>query len=482
MGRQCTRDLTYRFHRDVFATDQTWLSIPKDLTFIDGANDDTSNYEDSDSENATLARIISHTGNQSHISLPRLTELSRSNSELQPVQESTKKDIQDKRIATFQNLNGLLAIYSHSPIWPLTDPSEALLLRHFVQNLAIWLDLCDPKQHFQLEVPQRAGTCRILLNAIFALSARHLSRIRNYDSFASNRYHQECLKYLIPMLNDRATVSDESLFAATIVLRVLEEMDMPETDSQGHLLGIQVFVNARDPYLAGELSESCFWVGLRQEIYSALMKHKPVQLNLEHRIVDRSVAPTSDHGWANRAIVHCADVLNCCFADLGVSNVLWKELKKQNEVWKESKPPGFTPSYFKEADRNKREVFPELWYFQACHIIGIQHHLLAQILLAIFDPELPRIGGSRTSAARAMEAQVESSLRELCGIGLCNRWTPPGIFTASMGIAICGDRFEDRMDQEALLNVLIQTEKDHARPTAAIQLQMKKAWGWISES
>lgn len=30
-------------------------------------------------------------------------------------------------------------IYSSAPVWPLTDPSEALLLRHFVQNLAIWV-------------------------------------------------------------------------------------------------------------------------------------------------------------------------------------------------------------------------------------------------------------------------------------------------------------------------------------------------------
>ena len=87
------------------------------------------------------------------------------------------------------------------------------------------LDLCDPERHFQVAVPQRAGTCRVLLNAIFALSARHLSRIGSYDSLASNRYHQECLDYLIPMLNDTATISDESLFAATIILRVLEEMD-----------------------------------------------------------------------------------------------------------------------------------------------------------------------------------------------------------------------------------------------------------------
>lgn len=30
-------------------------------------------------------------------------------------------------------------IYLDRPIWPLTDPAEALLLRHFVQNLAIWV-------------------------------------------------------------------------------------------------------------------------------------------------------------------------------------------------------------------------------------------------------------------------------------------------------------------------------------------------------
>jgi hypothetical protein len=80
-------------------------------------------------------------------------------------------------------------------------------------------------QHFQVEVPRRAGTCPILLNAIFALAARHLSHVGNYDSYASARYHQECLKYLIPMLDNTATVSDESLFAASIILRVLEEID-----------------------------------------------------------------------------------------------------------------------------------------------------------------------------------------------------------------------------------------------------------------
>jgi hypothetical protein len=42
-----------------------------------------------------------------------------------------------------------------------------------------------------------------------------------------------------------------------------------------------------------------------------------------------------------------------------------------------------------------------------------------------------------SKSAYMWQSEVDLSLRELCGIGLCNRWTPPGIFTASMGIAIC---------------------------------------------
>ena len=46
---------------------------------------------------------------------------------------------------TAQISGSLEPIYSRiAPIWPLTDISEALLLRHFVQNLAIWVKLCHP--------------------------------------------------------------------------------------------------------------------------------------------------------------------------------------------------------------------------------------------------------------------------------------------------------------------------------------------------
>lgn len=545
-GNECIRGFTYRFHREAFSDDQKWLAMPNELTFVDETKglpsssdcdsfseyvtpppenrstdatsafstptadailltqpenaqvlqvtgSEASDYNQSTSATASLASPFTHglwddsitskTSNLSHEAQPLLFSNPLTIEGL--LNKHGTDDSHQKVPRSYQhNAESLLLppIYSEEPVWPLTNPEEALLLGHFVQNLAIWLDLCDPLRHFQVEVPRRAGSCQILLNAIFALSARHLSRTRGYDPIISNHYHNECLKYLRPMLNDSSTVSDEGLFAATIILRVMEEMDAPELDSQGHILGIQVFAGARDPYtMPGGLSEAAFWVGLRQEIYSAMMKHQSTQLDLEHCSIDRSFDPTSDYGWANRAIVHCADVLNCCFGETGVSTRHWEELKRYGEQWHKKKPPSFIPYYRRDPDRGKKEAFPEIRYLNPCHIISVQHWLLAKILLAIFDPKLPRIGGNRTAAVRSMESEVERCLRQLCGIGLSNLETAPAIFTASMGIAICGDRMTDRIDQEALLDLLRKTENDHARPTKAVQQQMKESWGWMSD-
>lgn len=135
------------------------------------------------------------------------------------------------------------------------------------------------------------------------------------------------------------------------------------------MLGIQVFVNARDPLSMhrGGLSEASFWVGLRQEIYSSMMANKPISLNLSNSLVDRSLGTTTDFGWANRAVVHCADVLNCCFGRENVSLNEWRELRERSQGWKESAPTSFEPIYYRERDERRGESFPEIWYSMACH-------------------------------------------------------------------------------------------------------------------
>lgn len=74
-------------------------------------------------------------------------------------------------------------------------------------------------------MPQRARSNRTLATAILALSARHLSRTTQFDSFVADHYHQECLQTLIPILGESTAVLDDALLAALVVLRLLEEMD-----------------------------------------------------------------------------------------------------------------------------------------------------------------------------------------------------------------------------------------------------------------
>ncbi|KAH7030700.1 uncharacterized protein B0I36DRAFT_243895 [Microdochium trichocladiopsis] len=365
---------------------------------------------------------------------------------------------------------------------PLRNRTEALLFRHYIQKLATCLDLCDPMRHFELVVPHRASHCHMLLNSIFAIAARHLSHTTDFDPLISNMYLDECLKYLTPMLSDASSLSDENLFAATVILRMLEEMDGSHTghDSHGHLLGIQAFVNVGDQYMnPGTLSAASFWVGLRQEIYIAVITQQPVKMNLNHHIVDRSFEPTDDYTWSNRAVVHLADVLNFCFGENAQSKKdRWLALDEASRKWTDARPVSFNPFFYKE--RSAANVFPEIWHGSSCHVIGIQHHMLAQLFLTQFDPSIPQVGLNRRAAMVRAQERIEHLVRELCGIGLCNQWSPPAMFTACMGIAMFGDEFSEPADQDALIGLLRKTEDDHARPTTAIRLQLKHAWGWTS--
>lgn len=114
----------------------------------------------------------------------------------------------------------------HSPSrWALQTPQEALLMQHFIHVLASWFDLFDPHKHFAVQVPYRATTCSTLRKAVFALSARHLAKYENIDEYLADRYYEECIEELIPMIDQTNTVLDEGLLCATVILRLLEELD-----------------------------------------------------------------------------------------------------------------------------------------------------------------------------------------------------------------------------------------------------------------
>ncbi|KAG9247225.1 hypothetical protein BJ878DRAFT_539508 [Calycina marina] len=371
----------------------------------------------------------------------------------------------------------------NKPQWPL-NKVQLHLFDHFISFLAVWLDLCDPRKTFQVEVPKRAQHSELLLNAIFALAARHLNKTSHYDEYASDLYHSRCIGFMIFSLKNPTEDSNEhneTLFAATIILRVLEEIDMPMSaainkPTTAHLSGITHLVNSRKLDDWSGFIDACYWVGLRQEIYNALSNQTPIALRLDTNI--GSLGMADGYAWANRAVQFCANVMNLCFSEEGVSTAKWEKLNNYASDWTR------LSGVVEDTDVTTPEdaFFPVIYYQEPHAIIGIQHHYLGRMLLEFNNPHIPCFGPTRRDRVCAMESRVMLLLRELCGIGQYCDKIAPAIFTASMGIAIAGDLFSDRQQQEKLMGVLIRTEQKHARPTKAIQEQLKRAWGWEKKS
>ncbi|KAI9742016.1 MAG: hypothetical protein M1834_000405 [Cirrosporium novae-zelandiae] len=367
-------------------------------------------------------------------------------------------------------------------IWPLTDVREAQLMRYYIDHISIWFDLCDAERHFALVIPQRAAYCPTLLNAIFAFSARHLNQTRDYDPYAADRYYEKCLNHLQKMFYDPAAIMDENLLAATIILRTMEEVDVAilGADNLTHLIGTKALITAQErSNLTGLLFEKLFFVALRQEVNVAFVQQRAIDLPLTSPFLDRSLLPTDDCSWANRMVVHCSDALNYCFgSESHHSTARWEELQSYQERCLRSIPSSFEPIYF--SPTNEEKPFPEIWLQHPWHTTGLQHHLLAKILLTVYNPKLPRLGPSQRSAQLKIDEDVKQDIRTLCGMALSNQDTPPNMISAFMGISVCGDKFTKLRDQEALLDVLVRTEKRHGWPTGQTQGQLKEAWGWES--
>lgn len=321
-------------------------------------------------------------------------------------------------------LQPLSGIYVERAVFPLSDKEEAALLAYFITRLARHFDLSDPARHYRTVVPKRAATCAVLLNAIYALSARHLSRIGDYDPLISYKYHQECLKRVIPVLDNSVAILDENLLASTIILRHMEEIEVPlsglsPSDRQSHLLGSHAFLRAQRQHATESegLGQASFWVSLRQEIYVAFVNQRPIAIPLDDFNINRSCEPAPDHVWSCRMVALCAEVLHCCFADdeTKISDV-HDRLSKSVQDWYDCKSQSFTPIYFREAD--EENVFPEIWVLSDEVLIGWQHYHIARLLLLAHDPKVPRLGPRRAGALRAIDEEIKSIVRTLCGLAM----------------------------------------------------------------
>ncbi|KAF5606923.1 ARCA-like protein [Fusarium subglutinans] len=320
-------------------------------------------------------------------------------------------------------------IYLDTPRWPLEDPQEAMLFYNFIHVLAPLFDLCDSERHFATIVPRRAVICPPLMNAVLAASAKRLSRIDGFDGLVGDRYHQNCLDALIPALSSSAAVMDENLLTAIVILRYMEELDVPltsaDTASESHLVGTRVFVAAQEKVLDFTgLRRAAFWVALRQEIHMAFMQARPVHPNFALEDISRLVQDDDTCcTFANLTILQCAACLRYCYGSEDQSFSAWERLQEAQERWWADRPWHFHPMYI---NTDAPGIFPQALYLNDAVVTGVLHYLLIQVLLAAHNPRTPKLGPGQAKAAKSTNEEIRKTVKMVCGVAESNQRNPTG--------------------------------------------------------
>ncbi|KAF2660790.1 hypothetical protein K491DRAFT_588286 [Lophiostoma macrostomum CBS 122681] len=377
-------------------------------------------------------------------------------------------------------------VYQQPPgapvLWPLEHEQEATLLQHYLDYVALFFDMVDDRSHFATYVVQRAKKNSTLMNAILALSARQLSRTSDFDPYVADAYYQRCFETLIPELNDDLAARDESLLAATIILRLMEEMNISVigSDPQGHLLGTQAIMRAAEKQYAAttgpSFRQAIYWAAFRQELWISLMSQRPFQLHIFP--ADRSLDPANDSIWATRTIAHVGDVCNFAFGEERHSVIRFSQLMDENTAWKTRRPDSFDPFFHRQDRDGSGRNFPDTRFHDKTHVMGNQYNTLAHVLLVVHDPTIPQIGPSHKQSRKVVDQMVQEDVRTLCGVAQSNSKIFPCKFVACFAIALVGDRFATRADQERLHEMLVDTEQQHGFPPTTIKHQLEEAWGW----
>lgn len=246
--------------------------------------------------------------------------------------------------------------------------------------------------------------------------------------------------------------------------------------------GLQVFIEAQavSALASPGLRQAVFWVGFRQEFHMAFSQQRPFRLPLSICDNYRPWPDAPDHIWTNHLLIICAQVIQYCFDDQFQSSYRqYKELVRRQKEWLDNCPASFSPLYSETPDRKNGELFPKVWYMYDWHIVAIQSVGLTNILLMAYNPSTARIGPNQKKAMCAVDTNIKSTVLDICGIALSNRQSPTSLLTACIAIMMCADRYNDDIEQEALMNIVVSMNRDNNYwPSTAMEMRLRDTWNW----
>ncbi|KAG9196525.1 hypothetical protein G6011_01646 [Alternaria panax] len=365
--------------------------------------------------------------------------------------------------------------------WPVNNAHEARLFHHYLFFCTSWIDVCDSRRHFAVEVPKRAAHFPVILNGILSVAARHSWLMGKVVDDVSQSYVDQCLQALIVALEDPLAHWDENFLIAVILLRLHEEMG--DADEHCHHLGTARILNSISSFAAdGGLRESASWVSLRQHIYVSLTTQKPLNLSLDNYRHSAVFTEFDDESWANRIIFLFAVVLQTVFggSNNGSENIsrdTWKDLSDEVDGWERTKPWTFSAFHIEPDAGDRFEgSWPELLCPQGTVAVGLQYYHLCKILLTIYSPNASLVGLAGVRARKSTDAAIRKHMRITIGYGVSNSHCGNAMFQGSHILSACGAYIIDPREQQACVEYLEQLQKLIGWRTDGVLKDLREQW------
>ncbi|KAF4543846.1 Arca-like protein [Lasiodiplodia theobromae] len=238
------------------------------------------------------------------------------------------------------------------------------------------------------------------------------------------------------------------------------------------------------------------------------------------------VVVDDDYTHAAHVITLTADVLTACHGSGRMSIETWRRLHARLAAWERAKPPSFRPVRYERAatassltsatttpsssvggggvgeggggggvacngcgggggggkgegqqQQQPPRFFPRIWFANDCHIGAQLYSDVCRILLLVHDPSLPTLGLDRAKATQRVDGKVRGYVRRMCGVAVSHPNCQPAASVTGMVIAMCGDRFTDREEQEELLRIIEKSEAHLTWPYLKAGEQLRTYWG-----
>ncbi|KAK1546731.1 catalytic activity protein [Colletotrichum paranaense] len=318
-----------------------------------------------------------------------------------------------------------------------------------------------------------------LLNAVLALSARHLSLSTHSEDTQTRdpndalRYYYKTLHYIQEAMQYDTYKTSLELLATSITVSAYEMLDGSRQDWERHLKG--VFWIQRSQVIHGDsmgLKQAVWWAWICQDVWAAFReRRRPFTFWRPLKTLD-DLGPSE---LAARSVYFFAQVIAFCSyeeTEAGKNDphariAAADALREMLENWRRHLTAEFQPLPYPSSPD---DIFEPIWINPPAFAVAFQIYYCSHILLLMNVPVLGGLEQYTQQRKRLMEC-----VKKVCGIGMTLSDYPSSVL-CSQCLFIAGIPLENSRERKCVLNLL---EACHARsgwPVKPLGEELKLRW------